>query len=88
VLAEAYVEEASAPEHVVSDLSLAYKHFRTEVLEPLLAVPRPKREGKKKNKGRRGGDGPSTATVISSVAEVDKQLFLMYLGCQYELSTY
>ena len=72
-LAEACAEAASAPEHVVPVLSLAYRRFRTEVLEPLLAVPRPKREGKKKNnKGKRGGDGPATATVISSVAEVDE----------------
>jgi hypothetical protein len=72
-LAEACAEAASAPEHVVPVLSLAYRRFRTEVLEPLLAVPRPKREGKKKkNKGKRGGDGLATATVISSVVEVDE----------------
>ena len=71
-LAEACAEAASAPEHVVPVLSLAYRRFRTEVLEPLLAVPRPKREGKKKKKGKQGGDGAATAAVIGSVAEVDE----------------
>jgi hypothetical protein len=72
-LAEACAEAASAPEHVVPILSLAYRRFRTEVLEPLLAVPKPKREIKKnKNKRKQGGDGPATAAVIGSIAEVDE----------------
>lgn len=72
-LAEACAEAASAPEHVVPVLSLAYRRFRTEVLEPLLAVPNPKkRNQKKRNKGKQGGDGPTTAAVIGSVAEADE----------------
>jgi hypothetical protein len=72
-LAEACAEAASAPEHVVPVLSLAYRRFRTEVLEPLLAVPNPKkRNQKKKNKGKQGGDDPTTAAVIGSVAEADE----------------
>jgi len=73
VLAEACAEAASAPEHVVPVLSLAYRHFRTEVVEPLLAVPYPKkRKQKKKNKGEQDGDGPTTAAVIGSVAEANE----------------
>jgi len=69
-LAEACAEAASAPEHVVPVLSLAYRRFRTEVLGPLLAVPKPKKESKKKkNKGKQGG---ATAAAIGSVAEVDE----------------
>lgn len=63
-LAEACAEAGSALECVVPVLSLAYRRFRTEVLEPLLAVPKPKGESKgrdKKKKGRgrrRGGVAP------------------------------
>ena len=72
-LAEACAEAASASEHVVPVLSLAYKRFRTEVLEPLLAVPNPKkRNQKKKNKGKQGGGGPATAAEFGSVAEADE----------------
>lgn len=72
-LAEACAEAASAPEHVVPVLSLAYRRFRTEVLEPLLTVPNPKkRKQKKKNKGKQEGDGPTTAAVNGSVAEADE----------------
>ncbi len=71
-LAEACAEAASAPEHVVPVLSLTYRRFRTEVLEPLLAVPKPKKGNKKKNKGKQGGDGPAMSTVIGSVAEADE----------------
>ena len=72
-LAEACAEAASASEHVVPVLSLAYRCFRMEVLEPLLAVPNPKkRYQKKKNKGKQGGDGSTTPAVIGSAAEVDE----------------
>ncbi len=72
-LAEACAEAASAPEHVVPVLSLAYRRFRTEVLEPLIAVPKPKKQSKKKkNKGKQGDDGPTTVAVNGSVAEADE----------------
>ena len=72
-LAEACAEAASAPEHVVPVLSVAYRRFRTEVLEPLLAVPTTKkRKQKKKNKGKQEGDVPTTAAVNGSVAEADE----------------
>ena len=54
-------------------LSLAYRRFRTEVLEPLIAVPKPKKQSKKKkNKGKQGDDGPTTVAVNGSVAEADE----------------
>lgn len=71
-LAEACAEAASAQEHVVPVLSLAYRRFRTDVLEPLLAIPNPKKRNQKKNKGKQGGDSPTTAAVIGSVAEADE----------------
>ncbi|KAF7314392.1 hypothetical protein MKEN_00911900 [Mycena kentingensis (nom. inval.)] len=37
--AEASAEAASPPDRIVSVVSLAHRRFRTEVLEPLLAVP-------------------------------------------------
>ncbi|KAH9177032.1 hypothetical protein EDB89DRAFT_2112472 [Lactarius sanguifluus] len=41
-------EAASALDRVVPILPLAYRRFRTEVLEPLLVVPKAKAKGKKK----------------------------------------
>ena len=52
-LAEAYAEATSAPKHVVLFLSLACMRFHTEVLELLLAVPRPKRG--QEEQGKTGG---------------------------------
>ncbi|KAI9445523.1 hypothetical protein H4582DRAFT_933193 [Lactarius indigo] len=52
--AEACAEAASALDRVVPILSLAYRHFRMEVLEPLLVVPKAK--GKKK--------GPTTEFAV------------------------
>jgi len=75
VLAEACAEAASSPERIVPVLSLAYRRFRTEVLEPLLAAPKPKGEGKKKTKrGKKGEGSPVTTTeaAVVPVAEADK----------------
>ena len=73
-LAEACAEAASAPERIVPILSLAYRRFRMEVLEPLLVVPKPKGECKKRNKKRKQGGGGScpTAAIVIPVAEADK----------------
>jgi hypothetical protein len=68
--AEACAEAASAPGRVVPVLSLAYRCFRTEVLEPLLVVPKPKGEGKKKKKYK--GRDAAAAAVIPAAAEADK----------------
>jgi hypothetical protein len=61
-LAEACAEAASAPdsEHVVQVLSLGYRRFLTEALEPLLAVQKRQvlrgGEGKNKSKGSWRGE--------------------------------
>jgi len=65
--AEACAEAASALDRVVPILSLAYRRFRTEVLEPLLVVPKVKGKGKKK-----GGGGAGRATADVPVAEDEK----------------
>jgi hypothetical protein len=46
-LAEARAEAGSSPDRIVPLLSLAHRRFRTEVVEPLLAVPKQK-GGKKR----------------------------------------
>ena len=63
--ASACAEAASALDRVVPVLSLAYRRFRTEVLEPLLVVPKAKRKGKKKE----GGAGRATAVVAAIEGE-------------------
>ena len=68
--AEACAEAASAPGRVVPVLSLAYRCFRTEVLEPLLVVPKPKGEGKKKKKYK--GRDAASAAVVPAATEADK----------------
>ena len=60
--AEACAEAASAVDRVVPVLSLAYRRFRTEVLEPLLVVP------KAKGKGKKGG-GAGRAVLVVPAAE-------------------
>ncbi|KAL1755003.1 FAD binding domain-containing protein [Schizophyllum commune] len=53
-LAEAAAEAGSAPDRVVPVNAMALRRFRTEVVDPLLAVPKGK--GKKKAKKRQGAD--------------------------------
>lgn len=56
---ESYAEAASAPDRVVPLTSVAYRRFRLEVLEPLLAVPKIKgKGGKKKRLPPANGDKP------------------------------
>lgn len=45
---EEYAEAASPPDRVIHLSAVAYRRFRVEVLEPLLAVPKMKGKGKKK----------------------------------------
>ncbi|KAI0793374.1 hypothetical protein C8Q75DRAFT_791738 [Abortiporus biennis] len=47
-LSEACAEAASTPDRVVSLSSLGYRRFRTECIDPLLAVPKLKRGKKRK----------------------------------------
>lgn len=63
--AEACAEAASALDRVVPILSLAYRRFRTEVLESLLVVPKAKGKGKKKG----GGAGRVTAVVPAATED-------------------
>ncbi|KAH9927448.1 uncharacterized protein BXZ73DRAFT_48851 [Epithele typhae] len=56
---EAYAEAASPPDRVVPLTAVAYRRFRLEVLEPLLAVPKLKgKGGKKKRPPATNGDKP------------------------------
>ncbi|KZT22119.1 hypothetical protein NEOLEDRAFT_1138463 [Neolentinus lepideus HHB14362 ss-1] len=45
--AESYAEAASPPDRVVPLLSLAYRRFRIDCIEPLLAIPKVKKKGGK-----------------------------------------
>ncbi|KAI9460177.1 hypothetical protein BJY52DRAFT_282272 [Lactarius psammicola] len=66
--AEACAEAASELDRIVPILSLAYRRFRTEVLEPLLVVPKAKGKGKKRGGGG-GGGGRATADVPATEDE-------------------
>ncbi|KAH9945583.1 hypothetical protein B0H21DRAFT_877329 [Amylocystis lapponica] len=55
--AEAYAEAASPPDRVVPLAAVAYRRFRIEVIDPLLAVPKLHGKGKKK-KPPGNGDKP------------------------------
>jgi hypothetical protein len=48
--AEACAEAASPPDCIITISSLAFRRFRTDFFEPLLAVPKIKGKGKTKNK--------------------------------------
>ncbi|TRM60991.1 hypothetical protein BD626DRAFT_571369 [Schizophyllum amplum] len=52
--AEASAEAGSAPDRVIPVNTLALRRFRTEVVDPLLAAPKPK--GKKKGKKKPGAE--------------------------------
>ena len=56
---EAYAEAASPPDRVVPLAAAAYRRFRTEVVDPLLAVPKIKGKGGKKKRPPANGDKPS-----------------------------
>ena len=55
---EAYAEAASPPDRVVPLAAAAYRRFRTEVVDPLLAVPKIKGKGGKKKRPPANGDKP------------------------------
>lgn len=56
-VAEASVEAASPLDRVVPLSSLAYRRFRTEVMEPLLAVPKAKAKSRSKRGRRTAANG-------------------------------
>ncbi|KAI0757438.1 hypothetical protein C8Q80DRAFT_1090263 [Daedaleopsis nitida] len=55
---ESYAEAASPPDRVVPLTAVAYRQFRLEVMEPLLAVPKMKGKGKKKRPPAPNGKQP------------------------------
>ncbi|KAJ6512164.1 hypothetical protein C8R47DRAFT_1207515 [Mycena vitilis] len=61
--AEACAEAASSPERIVSVSSLAHRRFRTEVFEPLLAVPVVKGKKAKNKIPKAGAKGAAGAPL-------------------------
>ncbi|EMD41545.1 hypothetical protein CERSUDRAFT_33410, partial [Gelatoporia subvermispora B] len=57
--AEACAEAASPPDRIIPLASVAYRRFRIEVVEPLLAVPKLKGKGKKKRPPPNGDKAPN-----------------------------
>ncbi|KAI0719099.1 hypothetical protein C8T65DRAFT_569666 [Cerioporus squamosus] len=55
---ESYAEAASPPDRVVPLTAVAYRRFRMEVMDPLLAVPKIKGKGGKKKRPPANGDKP------------------------------
>ena len=89
--AEACAEAASGLDRVVPLSSLGHRRFRVEVLEPLLAIPKPKGKGKKKGKSKASGlsssDGgiPEKATGPKSrLARAVKELLESQAGDEQE----
>ncbi|EIN13199.1 hypothetical protein PUNSTDRAFT_117087 [Punctularia strigosozonata HHB-11173 SS5] len=56
--AEACAEAASAPDRVVHIAAAGLRRFRTEVLEPLLAIPKAKKKKKKRKQPAQVGGAP------------------------------
>ncbi|KAI0063107.1 hypothetical protein BV25DRAFT_447225 [Artomyces pyxidatus] len=69
--AEACAEAASGPERIVPLLSLAYRRFRLEVMEPLLTVPKGMGKGKKRAAadGEKGGPKGRLARAVKELLE-------------------
>ncbi|OBZ79871.1 hypothetical protein A0H81_00292 [Grifola frondosa] len=55
---EGYAEAASPPDRVVPLAALAYRRFRIDVVDPLLAVPKVKGKGKKRRPPTADADKP------------------------------
>jgi len=70
--AEASAEAASGHDRIVPLTSLAHRRFRTEVLEPLLTVP--KGEGKGKDRGSPAPEGGKPAGPKGRLARAVKEL--------------
>ncbi|TFK57670.1 hypothetical protein OE88DRAFT_1671817 [Heliocybe sulcata] len=71
--AEAYAEAASAPDRVVPLLSLAYKRFRIDCIEPLLVIPKAKKKGGKNKRpppSNSGGPPGPKGRLARSVKEL------------------
>jgi hypothetical protein len=72
--AEACAEAASPTDRVVPIASLAYRRFRTEVMEPLLTSPRIKGKSKAKHKIPKTPAGPNPALPRGRLARAVKEL--------------
>ncbi|KAI0035239.1 hypothetical protein K488DRAFT_43698 [Vararia minispora EC-137] len=68
--AEAAAEAASPPDRVVPLASLAHRRFRTEIVEPLLKVPKAKKKNKGKAKAKEGGGGGGGSAAGAGLAAV------------------
>ncbi|RDB29174.1 hypothetical protein Hypma_015087 [Hypsizygus marmoreus] len=73
--AEACAEAASPLDRVVPVVSLAHRRFRTEVFEPLLAVPKIKGTSKAKHKIPKAGSGSAPPGPKGRLARAVKDLF-------------
>jgi hypothetical protein len=73
--AEACAEAASTPDRIIHISSLAHRRFRTEFLEPLLAVPKMKGKHKVKKKiPKTNGAGPPPNQPKGRLARSVKEL--------------
>ncbi|KAK1227153.1 hypothetical protein PQX77_009787 [Marasmius sp. AFHP31] len=63
--AEACAEAASPVDRIVHISSLAHRRFRTEFVEPLLAVPKTKKKKNKKGGGGAGSGGSSSSSNLN-----------------------
>ncbi|TDL28926.1 hypothetical protein BD410DRAFT_738770 [Rickenella mellea] len=70
--AEAGAEAASALDRIVPLQSLAHRRFRTEILDPLLAVPKAKGKHKPKGKKKPPLPSPPTSTSASTSSSIEK----------------
>jgi hypothetical protein len=75
--AEACAEAASPPDRIIPLSSLAHRHFRIEVIDPLLAIPKSK-SGKRKKLPANGGDKPAMpkgrlARAVKALLEGDQK---------------
>jgi hypothetical protein len=68
-LAEACAEAASPPDRVIPVSSLAMRRFRTEFIEPLLAVPKVKKSKKPAGSGPRGRLARAAKALMESKVE-------------------
>jgi len=68
---EACAEAASPPDRIVPLSSMALRRFRTEVIDPLLAIPKVKKGGKKK---RPPGNGDTSTAPKGRLARAAKDL--------------
>ncbi|KAK7464775.1 hypothetical protein VKT23_005982 [Stygiomarasmius scandens] len=73
--AEACAEAASSPDRIIHIAALAHRRFRTEFIEPLLAVPKMKNKGKGKKKiPKANGAGPPPNQPKGRLARAVKEL--------------